>query len=408
MEPTFTPFFQPNNKLAYTGDDRQKHPTLRITDKNDGRICNFKLPLETTFTVGRNWDTNTNKNFITIADKGNHHVSSNVVSICNKDNKNVVVVAEKNTVHTGWPVWSRGDEKLTIEEATKAEDRTFTFNRNDNRVLTHKCTKDIQFTFSVIWPTAPLQRIATFVNYEPSETLPCDQPQETLVVEETLDYRPPPPKAPAPKQAPPPPQDNVLKGPFGGASKLSPAPKKPAPERNPNDTTPNDTLKAQLLQKVGDANKAYITEIKVWVQDERFKDVYKCTKVDKNDKPINGFLLTRFLEEQYAIWKCENRELDALYFEICKTHNTKPSVIVAQIKKDEAADATRKRKADNAKIRKKVENELRQEEKVRKRIEAKKAKQQKDEDDDRSEPEEGEKPKKKSKKRRATLDSDSD
>jgi hypothetical protein len=32
------PFFQPNNKLAYTGEDKQKHPTLRITDKNGERI----------------------------------------------------------------------------------------------------------------------------------------------------------------------------------------------------------------------------------------------------------------------------------------------------------------------------------------------------------------------------------
>jgi hypothetical protein len=319
-------------------------------------------------------------------------------------------VTEKKTIHTGWPAWYRDDEKLTIVEATKAEDRTFTFNRGDNRPITHKCSKDIQFTFSVIWPTAPLQRIATFVNYESQETLQCDQPQETLVVEETLDYRPPPPQAPAPKQAPPPPQDNVMKGPFGGASKLSPAPKKPAPEKKANETSPDDTLKAQLLKKVGDANKASITEIKVWVQDERFKDVYKCTKVDKNGKPINGFLLTRFLEEQYAIWKCENRELDTLYSEICKTHNDKPLVIMAQIKKDEAAEATRQRKAENAKIRKKVENELRQEEKVRKRIEAQKAKKRKAEEDDRSEPEDGEKPKKKSRKRttRAISESDSD
>ena len=166
MEPTFSQFFQSNNKLAYTGEDKQKHPTLRITDKNDGCICNFKLSLETTFTAGRTWEANMEKNFITIADKDNFFVSCNVVSICNKDNKNVVVVAEKKSNNTtGWPAWYRGDEKLTIVEATKEEDRTFTFNRNDNRPITQNCSEDIQFTFGVIGPTPPLQRVATFGNY---------------------------------------------------------------------------------------------------------------------------------------------------------------------------------------------------------------------------------------------------
>jgi hypothetical protein len=410
MEPTFSQFFQSNNKLAYTGEDKQKHPTLRITDKNDECICNFKLPLGTTFIAGRTWEGNTTENFITLTDKDTR-VSCKVVSICNVDNKNVTVVAEKDTLPTGWPAWYHGNETLTIVKGIMDTDRSFTINRGDNRPITHKCTKEIHFKFSVIWPTPPLEKRAeTFVNNEPPETLEVNEPQETLVVEETLEYRPPPPKASAPKQAPPPPQDNVMKGPFGGASKLSPAPKKPVPEKKSNETPPDDTLKAQLLQKVGDANKASITEIKVWVQDERFKDVYKCTKVDKNGKPINGFLLNKFLEEQYAIWKCKNRELDTLYSEICKIHNDEPLVILAQIKKDEAAEATRQRKAENAKIRKKVENELRQEEKVRQRIEAKKSKKQKAEEDDRSEPEEGEKPKKKSRKRtaRAISESDSD
>jgi hypothetical protein len=51
MEPTFTPFFDSNNELAYTGDDKKKHPTLRITDKSDGRICNLRLSLGTVTVV---------------------------------------------------------------------------------------------------------------------------------------------------------------------------------------------------------------------------------------------------------------------------------------------------------------------------------------------------------------------
>jgi len=105
------------------------------------------------------------------------------------DNKNVTVVAEKPTLSTGWPAWYRVDEKLTIVEATKAEDRSFTINRGDNRTITHKCTKEIHFKFSVIWPTPPLaKRAETLVNNEPLETLQCDQPQETITIDETFDY----------------------------------------------------------------------------------------------------------------------------------------------------------------------------------------------------------------------------
>jgi hypothetical protein len=57
---------------------------------------------------------------------------------------------KKPTLSTGWPVWYRGDEKLTIANGMTTEDRTFTINRGDNRPIAHKCTKEIHFNFSVI------------------------------------------------------------------------------------------------------------------------------------------------------------------------------------------------------------------------------------------------------------------
>jgi hypothetical protein len=121
-------------------------------------------------------------------------------------------------------------------------------------------------------------------------------------------------------------------------------------------------------------------------------------------------LLTNFLEEKYAVWKREHLELDALYNEICETHNNIPLVIIAQIAYEKKKTATSKRNAENAKIRKEEANRLRQVEKTQKRVEAKKQKQQQEKDNDRSEPEaeDDSQPRKKVRRGRRVNDSDSD
>jgi hypothetical protein len=289
MEATFTTFYESNNELAYTGDDQKKHPTLRITDKSDSRICSFKLPLEATFTAGRTWVNNTTDNFITLADKDTHVVSSEVASIYNVDNKNVILVAKKPTMSTGWPVWQRGDEKLTIDKDMEEEDKTFTFNRDDKRPITHKCSREEQYTFRVIFPKSTVERAKTLVNYEPLETLASD---------DTLDYTPP----------------------CGAAS--SAAPKKSAPRaRVIDESTVKEIIKEFDTTKVVNAwhvyekdpfNIDHIHELKADI-DTKFPE---GTKV-RFGKPNQ-------IAKAWWVWakKEENEEIVKVYAKIATDFNT--------------------------------------------------------------------------------------
>jgi hypothetical protein len=301
MEPTFTPFFDSNNELAYTGDDKKKHPTLRITDKSDGLVCSFKLPLETTFTAGRTWENNTTENFITLADKDAHFVSAGVASICNVDNKNVTVVANKPTLSTGWPAWYRGDEKLTIDEDTTEKDKTFTFNRDDNRPITHKCSRETEYTFKVIFPKPRLQeRAKTWVNNEPPETLANYEPPATLVVDDTLDYTPP----------------------SGAASKLSTAPKKSAPSARVIDaSTVDDIIKDLDITKVVNAWHVYNAD------PVNIDHIHKL-KADIDTKFPEGtpvpFGKPNQIAKAWWVWakKEENEEIVKVYAKIATDFNT--------------------------------------------------------------------------------------
>jgi len=301
MEPKFTPFYESNNELAYTGDDKKKHPTLRIIDKSDGRICNFKLPLGTTFTAGRTWENNTTENFITLTDKDTRIVSAEVVSICNVDNKNVTVVAKKPTfLSTGWPAWYRGDEKLTIDKDTTEEDKTFTINRDDKRPITHKCGKETHYTFSVIFPKPRLERAETWVNYEPQETLANYGPQETLVIDETLDYSPP----------------------SGAVSKLSTVPKKAAPSVRVIDaSTVDDIIKDLDPTKVVNAWHVYNAD------PVNIDHIHKL-KADIDTKFPEGtpvpFGKPNQISKAWWIWakKEENEEIVKVYAKIATDFNT--------------------------------------------------------------------------------------
>jgi len=300
MEPTFTPFYESNNELAYTGDDMKKHPTLRITDKSGSRFCNMRLPLETTFIAGRTWENNATENFITLADKDTHTVSAEVVTICNVDNKNVTVVAKKATLSTGWPVWYRGDEKLTIPTDMKEEEKTFTINRDDKRPITHKCTQETHYTFRVIFPKPPLGRAETMVNYEPPETLANYGPQETLVIDETMDYTPP----------------------SGAASKLSTVPKKAAPSARVIDaSTVDDIIKDLDITKVVNAWHVYNAD------PVNIDHIHKL-KADIDTKFPEGtpvpFGKPNQIAKAWWVWakKEENEEIVKVYAKIATDFNT--------------------------------------------------------------------------------------
>ena len=353
MEPVFSPFFQPNNNNAYTGDNSEKHPELLIFDLNDHRICNFKIPLNTEVSCGRTWAGNQTKNFVALAGIDDTFVSSQVATVFNADNKQVTITCHKMTLATGWPVWTRGEEMYKFNATTKSQERVITFSRGDNEPLTHKATREMQFTFQVKWPKNQMQRQMTQAYSEPPETLPNREPSMTLQNDQTQQYA------------------GLGGRAGGGADEIRPP--------SPKEAYP---LMRKLQEKVLAANKTNVTEIKVWVLDDRFKEAFKCDKVDKNGKPINGFVLQKFLQSKYDIWKRDNREVDALYTQICEAHNKVPLVIIAQIKKEEAAEAQRKRNADNAQIRKEEDNRLRQVDKVKKRHDAKADKKRKSKADD--------------------------
>jgi hypothetical protein len=309
MDPTFTPFYESNNELAYTGDDKKKHPTLRITDKSDSRICNLRLPLGTIYTAGRTWENNATENFITLADKDTHSVSAGVISICNVDNKNVTVVAKKPTLSTGWPAWYRGDEKLTIDEDTTEKDKTFTINRDDKRPITHKCGRETEYTFSVIFPKPNMERAKTWVNnepqetqanYEPQETQANYEPQATLVIDDTLDYTPP----------------------SGAASKLSTAPKKSTPSARVIDaSTVDDIIKDLDPTKVVNAWHVYNAD------PVNIDHIHKL-KADIDTKFPEGtpvpFGKPNQIAKAWWVWakKEENEEIVKVYAKIATDFNT--------------------------------------------------------------------------------------
>ena len=142
-----------------------------------------------------------------------------------------------------------------------------------------------------------------------------------------------------------------------------------------------------LQQKIFNKHKDCVTPMKVWVVDDRFKEAYKCDKVDKNDKPYTGFLLMKFLEPKYEEWKLTNPEADVMYTAITEKHNALPSVIKQQKHMDDLKEKAKQRKADQARIAKATREKLAAKDKGKRQYETNKAKKQQAKEDDVSSPE---------------------
>ena len=142
----------------------------------------------------------------------------------------------------------------------------------------------------------------------------------------------------------------------------------------------------ELQKKIFDKHKDCVTPMKVWVVDDRFKEAYKCDKVDKNDKPYTGFLLMKFLEPKYEEWKLTNPEADVMYTAITEKHNALPSVIKQQKHMDDLKEKAKQRKADQARIAKATREKLAAKDRGKRQYETNKAKKQQAKEDDVSSP----------------------